>query len=271
MNKLLVAIFDTETAAVAGLNALRNLHAAGDITLYATAVLARNAKRLVSVKESMDSGPIGTATGLAVGSLIGLLGGPAGVAIGALTGTVAGAVRDFWAAGVGLDFIEEATQHLQPGKVALVAEIEEEWVIPVDSALEAVGGQVLRRTRTEVAEAQFDHDIAALKSEIKELESEASHASGAAKTKLQAKLAAAKASLDSAVHHAQQRVNTLKEEADAKAEALKLQLSQAKGDVKARIEDRMKRVKSSYHARGAKLSQAWSLTKEALAVRTEGV
>ena len=28
---------------------------------------------------------------------------------------------------------------------------------------------------------------------------------------------------------------------------------------------RVKRVKSAYHARGAKLSQAWSLTKEALA------
>lgn len=266
MNKLLVTIFDTEAAANSGLNALRNLHAAGDITLFATAVLARDAKGSVSVKQSMDSGPIGTATGLAVGSLIGLLGGPVGVAVGALTGTVAGAVRDFWAAGVGLDFIEEATQHLQPGKVALVAEIEEEWVIPVDSALEAAGGRVLRRTRTEVAEAQFDHDIAAFKSEIKELESEASQASGAAKTKLQAKLAAAMANLDSAVHRAQQRVDTLKQEADAKAEALKLQLSLAKGGVKARIEDRMKRVKSAHHARSAKLSRAWSLTKEALAV-----
>jgi uncharacterized membrane protein len=264
MNKLLVGIFDTETAAAAGLNALRHLHAAGDITLFATAVVARAAKGLVSVKESRDAGPIGTATGLAVGSL---LGGPVGVAVGALTGAVAGSVRDFWAAGVGLDFIEEAIQHLQPGKVALVAEIEEEWVIPVDSALEAAGGQVLRRTRTEVAEAQFEHDIAAFKSEIKDLESEASHASGAAKTKLQAKLAAAKAhSLDSAVHRAQQRVDTLKQEADAKAEALKLQLSLAKGDVKVRIEDRMKRVESAHHARSAKLSQAWSLTKEALAV-----
>lgn len=266
MNKLLVAIFDTETAANSGLNALRNLHAAGDITLFATAVLTRDATGAVSFKQSMEAGPIGTATGLAVGSLIGLLGGPAGVAVGALTGTVAGAVRDFWAAGVGLDFIEAATQHLQPGKVALVAEIEEEWVIPVDSALEAAGGQVLRRTRTEVAEAQFDHDIAAFKSEIKELESEASHASGAVKTKLQAKLAAATASLDTAVQRAEQRVDTLKQEADAKAEALKLQLSLAKGDVKARIEDRMKRVKSAHHVRSAKLSQAWSLTKEALAV-----
>jgi uncharacterized membrane protein len=266
MNKLLVSVFDTELAANSGLNALRNLHAAGDITLFATAVLTRDAAGVVSVKQSPDSGPIGTATGLAVGSLVGLLGGPVGVAIGALTGTVAGAVRDFWAAGVGLDFIEEATQRLQPGKVALVAEIEEEWVIPVDSALEAVGGQVLRRTRTEVEETQFDHDIAAFQSEIKELESEASHAGGEAKTKLQAKLATAKVSLDSAVNRAQQRMESLKQEADAKAGALKLQLSQAKSDVNTRIEDRMKRVKNAYHLRSAKLSQAWSLTKEALGV-----
>jgi uncharacterized membrane protein len=240
------------------------LHVQGDITLYATGVLAKDGHGLVSVKKSMDSGPVGTATGLAVGSLIGLLGGPAGLAIGAVAGTLVGAVRDFWLAGVGLDFVEEAERHLKPGKVALVAEVEEEWVVPVDTALEAAGGHTFRRTRTEAAEAQFDHDIAIFKSEIKELESEASHASGAAKTKLQAKLATAKASLDGAVHRAQQRVDTLKQEADAKAESLTLQLSQAKSDAKARIEDRMKRVKNAYHSRGAKLSQAWNLTKDAL-------
>jgi uncharacterized membrane protein len=264
MNKLLVAVFDTETAADAGLNALRALHAAGDITLYATGVLARDAKGAVSVKQSVGVEATGTVTGLAVGSLIGLLGGPVGVAIGAVTGTVAGAMRDFWVAGVGLDFIEAATQHLQPGKVALVAEIEEEWVTPVDLALESAGGQIFRRTRSEVAEAQFDHDITAFKAEVKALESEASHASGAAKTQLQTKLATTKAGLDAAVERAHQRIDTLKQEAEAKAGSLKLQLSNAKGDVKARIEDRMKRVKSAYHARGAKLSQAWSLTKEAL-------
>lgn len=265
MNKLLVAVFENETAAGAGLNALRAAHEAGDITLYASGVLTRDAGGAVSVKRSMDVGPIGTATGLAVGSLIGLLGGPVGVAIGAVTGTLAGAMRDFWVAGVGLDFIEEAAAQLQPGKVALVAEIEEEWVIPVDTALEAAGGHVFRRTRTEVAEAQFDHDITAFKSEVKELESEVFHARGAVKIKLQAKLASARTSLDGAVHRAQQRVDMLKQEADAKAESLKLQLSLAKGDVKSRIEDRMQRVRSAYHARGAKLSHAWSLTKEALA------
>jgi hypothetical protein len=43
-------------------------------------------------------------------------------------------------------------------------------------------------------------------------------------------------------------------------------MSEARGDVKTRLEERAKRVKIAYHARGAKLSQAWDLTKEALTV-----
>jgi uncharacterized membrane protein len=266
MNKLLVVIFDGEIAAEAGLQALHELHAQGDITLYASSVLAKDATGQVSVKKAVDSGGPGAGVGLAVGALIGLLAGPVGLVVGAVTGTFAGALRDYWAAGVGLDFIEEAERHLLPGSVALVAEIEEEWVLPLDTALEATGGHVFRRSRTEVEEAQWDHDVAAFRSEIRGLEAEAAQASGEAKTKLQARLAAAKQDLDGAVRRAQQRVETLRQEADAKTDALALQLSQAKGDVKARLEVRMKRVKNAWHARGAKLAQAWDLTKEALAV-----
>lgn len=266
MNMMLVSVFDNETAAEAGLQALRKLHAQGDITLYATGVMAKDAEGRVSVKKGLDAGPIGTVTGLAVGSLIGLLGGPAGVAVGAVTGTVLGAVRDFWVAGVGLDFVEEAEKQLLPGKAAVVAEIEEEWVIPVDSAMHAAGGKVFRRTRNEIAEAQFTHDIAAFKGEIHALEAEAAQATGTVKAQLQAKLDTARSRLDDAVHRAQQRGDALKREAESKAESLRLQLSLAQADAHDRIEERVKRVKSGYHARGAKLSQAWGLTKEALSV-----
>ena len=268
MNKMLVSIFDNQMAADAGLHALRKLHAEGNVTLYVVGVLVKDAKGVVSVRKCLDPGSIGAGTGagLAVGSLIGLLGGPVGVVVGAVTGAVAGAVRDFWVAGVGLDFIEETEKFLQPGKVALVAEIEEEWVNPVDSAIEAAGGRVFRRTRTEVAEAQFDHDISAFRSEIIELEAEASYASGAAKTKLQSTLAAAKGKLDNLLRNAKQRVDELKEEAEAKVDVLRAQLSQSKGEAEAKIEARVKHVKSVYHARGVKLSQAWALTREALAL-----
>lgn len=265
MNKLLITISDSEAAANAGLKALQALHASGDITLYATGVMARDAKGLVSVKKPLDPAANGTAIGFAVGSLIGLLGGPVGMAVGAVTGTVVGAVRDFWVTGVALDFIEEANKHLLPGKVALVAEVEEEWVFPVDMALEAAGGQVFRGTRTEVSEARFDHDVLALKAEVKALEAEASHAVGETKDKVVAKLAVAQARVDAAVHRAEAGVDTLKHEADAKLASLSHQLGQATGEVKAKIEGRLERVKKGYHSRGAKLSQAWSLTKQALA------
>ncbi len=264
MNKMLVVVFDNESAAVAGLEALRKLHAEGEITLYATGVVDKDVRGVVSVKKSMDTDPVGTVTGLAVGSLIGLLGGPAGVAVGAVTGSMLGAVRDFWVAGVGMDFIEEVDEHLQPGKVALVAEIEEEWVIPLDDALEAAGGTVLRRTRTEVAEARFDHDIAVLKSDIEALESEAVNVVGAAQSKLQTRLATARTRLDRAVLSARQRVDSIRQEADTKTESLKSQLEQARDDVRSRVADRVKRVQNGYHERGAKLSKAWELTREAL-------
>lgn len=266
MNKMLVTIFDNEQAADGGLQALRILHAAGEITLYAAGVMAEDEQGGFSVRKFLDPAPFGAVTGLAVGSLIGLLGGPAGTVAGAVSGTMVGAVRDFWTAGVGVDFIEEAGKHLQPGKVALVAELEEEWITPVDVAMEAAGGHVHRRIRTELAEAQFVRDIAAFKAEIKNLESEASHAAGEANTRLQAKLGSAKTGLEGAAQRARHRVDQLKQEADAKADSLKVQMEQVKDDVKARIEERVRRVRSSGHARGAKLFQAWGLAKEALAV-----
>lgn len=266
MNKMLIAIFDTEATAHEGLVALRQLHNEGDITLYATGVVAKDLAGTVSVPSSMEHSPSGAGLGLAVGGLIGLLGGPLGLLIGASTGAVAGTLRDMWVVGVGMDFIEEAERHMAPGKVALVAELDEEWITPVDAALAPLGAVVLRRARSEVLEARFDQDIAALKAEIQALEAEAEHASESAQAGLQAKLMAAQASLDAALQRAQQQVESLKAEADAKAQALKDQLNDARSGMHDRIDARLKRVKSGYHARGHKLSQAWSLTKEALSV-----
>ena len=266
MNKILVAVFDNEAAANGGLQALRTLHGKGDITLYASGMVAKDVDGRVSVKTAQDFGAQGTATGHAVGSLVGLFVGPVGATVGSMAGVVAGAARDVWVTGVGVDFIERAERHFQPGKVALVAEMEEEWIIPVDTALEAAGAWVLRRGRVESMEAQFDQDIAAFRLELEDLEAEASHAGGMARSRLQTKIDAAKSSLEGALARARARIDTLKLEADAKSESLKLQLGQATGDVKDRIEDRIKRVKGSYHSRGAKLSQAWDLTKEALAL-----
>lgn len=266
MNKMLVAIFETEPAAQAGRLALQRLHAQGDITLYGSGVVARDAAGLVVADPMNPRVGDGTIIGLGVGSLIGLLGGPAGVALGALAGTTAGALRDFWVAGVGMDFVEEVTRHLRPGRVALVAEIEEEWVLPADSALEAAGGTVFRRDRVDVLDAQLDSDMATLKLELKALQAEAAQATAEARLRLQQRMEATQATVDEAARRAEHRAQVLVHEADAKAEALRLQLQAAGEAVRARMEARIERLRSGMHTRAARLGKAWAMARDALAV-----
>ena len=77
--------------------------------------------------------PIRTLEGTAVGALIGLLGGPIGLAVGAVAGTFAGGVWDMSRAGVNADFLDEVSAKLTPGKWAIVSEISEDWITPVDT------------------------------------------------------------------------------------------------------------------------------------------
>src|SRR5271157_5879810 len=86
MDKMLVAVFETESSAFEGLDALRDLHGSGDITLYASAVVVKDKAGKFDVRQTADEGPVGTAVGLVTGSLIGILGGPAGLALGASLG-----------------------------------------------------------------------------------------------------------------------------------------------------------------------------------------
>jgi uncharacterized membrane protein len=88
MNKMLMAIFDNESVAHAGLQALLRLHTESDITHYASGVIGSDPMGVVCVKKSRGKDTIGTATGLALVSLIDLLGGSPGMVIGAMTGTM---------------------------------------------------------------------------------------------------------------------------------------------------------------------------------------
>ena len=86
MNRILVSTFDSEEAAFEGLSALKGLHRYGDITLYASSVIAKDSAGVASIRQEADSGPVGTLVGLVTGGLVGLLGGPLGVAVGAYIG-----------------------------------------------------------------------------------------------------------------------------------------------------------------------------------------
>jgi uncharacterized membrane protein len=149
-----------------------------------------------TVKQVDDSGPVGTLIGTSIGGLIGLLGGPVGVAIGAVSGLAVGALSDTADARVGDDFVEEVAKSLTPGKVAVIAEVNEEWTTPVDTRLEALGGLVIRRALWDVREQMRKERIAAMKADLTQLKEEMSKANAERKAKLQARIDHLQAKID---------------------------------------------------------------------------
>jgi uncharacterized membrane protein len=96
MEKFVAVVFDTQEAAFAGAEALRDLHRNGELAVYAAAVIGKDADGKVAVKKAQDEGPIGTALGLAVGAMVGVLAGPAEVASGAAAAGTAAAAQAAW-------------------------------------------------------------------------------------------------------------------------------------------------------------------------------
>src|SRR5208283_2461752 len=228
MNKMLVGVFEREAAAFEGLSALKDLHRDGDITLYSSAVIAKDKNGKIEVKQAADSGPVGTAIGLLTGSLIGIIGGPA-------------------------------------GKVAILADVEESWTTPLDTRLHALGGIVFRRLRGEIVEDQLARESAALEADLKALEEDLKQAAAENRAAIQRDIERVKTQLKATQDQAKERLDQAKAETEGRVKALQDQAKALTGRAKARIEKRIADAKADFEMRSRKLNQAWTLTKEALA------
>jgi uncharacterized membrane protein len=266
MDKILVVVFESESKAYEGSLALQELQNEGSINLYAKAVIARDANGKVTVKQSGDMGPVGTAVGLLTGSLIGLLGGPVGVAVGVSLGITGGMLYDLAQLGVGQDYLDEVGKSLLPGKAAVVAEAWEDWMLPVDTKMESLGGVVFRTTRMDVLDEQIKKDNAALEADLAELEAEYAQASAEAKKKLQLKIDATKAKLQASQNAMQARLEAIQQETDAKIKSLQEQAAKAHGERKAKIEKRIAELKAEDKRRSDQLKQASERIKDALGI-----
>jgi uncharacterized membrane protein len=220
--------FDNETKAYEGKKALLQLDAEGSISVYAWAVLAKHADGTATIKQRDDSAPFGALVGTPLGSLIGLLGGPAGFAIGAVAGMAVGGAADLHNARIGEDFIDDVTKVLLPNKVAVVAEIDEDWVTPVDTRMEAAGGTVFRRALSEVKETLHDEHVAAMKADLAQLKAEQAKANADRKAKLQDKINQLDSKIQAQLQKAKERREASAREAQAKAEVLKAEAAAAK-------------------------------------------
>ena len=266
MDKIIVVIFNNEEDAYKGVHALEDLHDEGSITLYASGVIKKQPDGRIAVLEEAPDGPLGTGVGLLTGSLVGLLGGPVGAVVGGYVGTAGGMIYDLARLGVSEEFLDEVGHNLLPGMTAVVAEVWEEWMMPVDARMEAVGGIVFRRARQEALDTKFERDNAELNAEIAQLEAEMEDSAEDAKVKLQAKLDETKAKLRATKERAKSAAEQTKQEMEAKVESLQNQISKANAERKAKMEKRIAEMKENHNKRTEKLRQAWELVKEAAAI-----
>ena len=227
MDRMLVVVFDSKDKAYEGKRALSQLDSDGSIGLYSYAVVAKNADGTATIEQGDDAGPLGTLAGTALGSLIGVMFGPAGAAVGALAGFSGGATADLAHAGVGDDFVDDVSKFLLPNKVAVVAEIDEDWTFPVDNRMEAIGGLVFRRARSDVRHQIHQENVAAMKADLAQFKAERAQAHADRKAKLQEKINQLDSKIQAQLQAAKEKREAAELAAQAKAKVLKAKAAAA--------------------------------------------
>lgn len=256
MEKMLVVIFDNETKAYEGSHALGELDKEGSISIHAETVIQKNNDGSVSMKRTEPNFPIRAISGTAIGSLIGLFGGPVGVGIGAALGATSGLIGDVYVANFDEAFLADVSAALKPGKFAVVADVSEEWVTPVDTRMEAIGGVVLRTPSQYFEEERQARNIAALRDELDRAKAEQARVQGERKAKIQAKIDDLNRKLHDKTEQAKKRSEQLKSETDAKVQALQTKAKAAQGNAKAAIDGRITEIQKQYKQAAATMRSA---------------
>jgi uncharacterized membrane protein len=178
MERMLVAVFDSDAQAHNGFRALRKLEEDGSIGVYVSRVIAKNTDGDTTVGITEDPLPQATLGGTALGSLLGILGGPVGIALGTATGLALGAATDYTRARVGRDFVTAVAKALSPGKTALVVEMDEESTGIAGTRMEELGGTVYSRELLDVEDWDYEQETTAIRNRLARAEAQL-HASRA--------------------------------------------------------------------------------------------
>lgn len=263
MNKIVVAIFNNEMGAAQALRTLAELHFDGQISVFGTTVFGKNSDGSISVKQMDSDHGLVTVSSALVGGLIGAFAGPAGVLAGMALGGLGGSLVDLEDAGINARFADEVSAALAPGKVALLADIQEEWTAPVDEAITAAGGIIFRRNKADIDE-QWLRDVTAFEAELEALEAESKTAAAEDKAKLQQHIDAVKKKIADTQSAWSQKLDKAKEDVEAKVKALQAQVKTANDARKDKINARIESLKADLNQRREKLQKSAELAKEAL-------
>jgi uncharacterized membrane protein len=193
---VIVVNFSDDAKAYEAITTLKQLDSQGQLDLAAAAVVARDEDGQVEMKDDVaNAAYAGTVGGGLVGLLIGIIGGPLGILIGGATGVLAGSLFDMSDDDDTESALSGVSKSVRAGRTALLAEVTEQSTEIVDTAMRSLGGEVLRRSATDVeAEvAAADEVQHKAKREARKQLLEARHQKG--KEEIRAKLDELKAKL----------------------------------------------------------------------------
>jgi uncharacterized membrane protein len=152
MHSVVVIVFENETEAEAGRNKLLQLDNEGSLGTYGYAVFAKKADGKVVLEQLDRHGTLSPfANSLFVSLRDSAYQAPESVAPQAGE-SAANSNRNEREK----DFIRDMTQVLLPNRVAIVAEVEEEWPPILDRPMQSIGGVVFR---WEVSDVQHAIDM----------------------------------------------------------------------------------------------------------------
>jgi len=256
MNKMLVVVFNNQEDAFNGISALKDLHYDGSITLYSNVIISKDNKGIVTNLDGEGAGPIGTAVGMATGSLVGLLGGPVGILLGAYGGSLAGMIYDLKNANVDAEFVDEVSNTMVSGTTAIVADIDESWTVPIDTRMKENSGTVFRKSRLLVEDLQEEKDIRSIKKELNHLKKNIVDGSEEMKEALAEEIKTIKEKIVTHVDKAEEKQKKLDEEYKEKLEILNNQMESVDEEFKDNIQKNIDNLTAEHNLRMKKLSNA---------------
>ena len=221
MNRVIVAVFNERSQVFDGLDALRNLNHEDALALHEYAIIQKQPDGTFVVIDNDNKEGLRTLLGTSLGALIGLPGGPAAVALGAAAGTVAGVAAETDKALMTYDFVDKISEELTPGKFALIAAIDEEWISWTDLRMQELGGVTYSYTLSEVKRTEQLAYVAQMKADLALLKAELAQSTADAKASLYKRINRLDTKIKQQMETAEETRGVVESEADEKARLLR--------------------------------------------------
>lgn len=155
--QVIIAAFQEEKAADEALSELKQAKWQGLIGIENAAVIRRDEKDKLHIKELKDwGGGKGAVAGGAIGAIAGVLLGPGALVTGAAGALIGGLVAKLRDSGFSDERLKAVGASLKPGTSAIIAVIEHKWVAQLEQQMQEAGADVMTESIASDVAAQLD-------------------------------------------------------------------------------------------------------------------